>query len=66
MCMLFSDTKFMVEGLLDGMEYEFRVTSVNRAGTGSPSTISNAVLAKDPISESFIFFPSFPLCIYII
>ncbi|KAE8296494.1 Immunoglobulin superfamily member 22 [Larimichthys crocea] len=46
---LHTDTKFMVEGLLDGMEYEFRVTSVNRAGTGSPSTISNAVLAKDPI-----------------
>lgn len=51
--LLFSDTKFMVEGLVDDVEYEFRVTGVNRAGAGSPSTISNAVLAKDPISESF-------------
>lgn len=43
----------MVEGLVDDVEYEFRVTSVNRAGAGSASTISNAVLAKDPTSESF-------------
>ncbi|XP_071359708.1 immunoglobulin superfamily member 22-like isoform X3 [Trachinotus anak] len=46
---LLTDTKFMVDGLVDDVEYEFRVTSVNRAGAGSPSTISNAVLAKDPI-----------------
>nr|XP_046251316.1 immunoglobulin superfamily member 22-like [Scatophagus argus] len=46
---LLTDTKFKVEGLLDDVEYEFRVTSVNRAGAGSPSTISNPVLAKDPI-----------------
>ncbi|XP_044050814.1 immunoglobulin superfamily member 22-like isoform X2 [Siniperca chuatsi] len=46
---LLTDTKFIVEGLVDDVEYEFRVTSVNRAGAGSPSTISNAVLAKDPI-----------------
>ncbi|KAI3371505.1 hypothetical protein L3Q82_024091 [Scortum barcoo] len=44
-----TDTKFMVEGLVEDVEYEFRVTSVNRAGAGSPSSISNAVLAKDPI-----------------
>ncbi|XP_059191658.1 immunoglobulin superfamily member 22-like [Centropristis striata] len=46
---MLTDTKFMAEGLVDGVEYEFRVVSVNRAGAGSPSTISNAVLAKDPI-----------------
>ena len=55
---VFSDTKFMVEGLVDDVEYEFRVTGVNRAGAGNPSTVSNAVLAKDPISESLSFFPS--------
>lgn len=38
---------------MDDVEYEFRVTSVNRAGAGNPSTISNSVLAKDPIRESF-------------
>ncbi|XP_035521440.1 immunoglobulin superfamily member 22-like [Morone saxatilis] len=46
---LLTDTKFMVEGLVDDVEYEYRVTSVNRAGAGSPSTISNPVRAKDPI-----------------
>lgn len=51
---------------MDDVEYEFRVTSVNRAGAGSPSTISNAVVAKDPIRESLtacVFFPSLPLYI---
>uniref|UniRef100_A0A3Q1GCP6 Immunoglobulin superfamily member 22 n=1 Tax=Acanthochromis polyacanthus TaxID=80966 RepID=A0A3Q1GCP6_9TELE len=46
---LLTDTSFTVDGLVDEVEYEFRVTGVNRAGTGSPSTVSNAVLAKDPI-----------------
>ncbi|KAM3869988.1 immunoglobulin superfamily member 22-like [Diretmus argenteus] len=46
---LLTDTKYVVDGLVGDMEYEFRVTSVNRAGAGSPSSISNAVLAKDPI-----------------
>uniref|UniRef100_A0A667WSX9 Immunoglobulin superfamily member 22 n=2 Tax=Myripristis murdjan TaxID=586833 RepID=A0A667WSX9_9TELE len=46
---LLTDTKCVVDGLVDNVEYEFRVISVNRAGAGSPSTVSNAVLAKDPI-----------------
>ncbi|XP_042352847.1 immunoglobulin superfamily member 22-like [Plectropomus leopardus] len=46
---LLTDAKFTVEGLVSDVEYEFRVISVNRAGAGSPSTVSNAVLAKDPI-----------------
>ncbi|KAM6960723.1 immunoglobulin superfamily member 22-like [Aplochiton taeniatus] len=46
---LLTDTKCVVDGLVEDMEYEFRVTSVNRAGAGSPSTVSNSVLAKDPI-----------------
>ncbi|XP_047452409.1 immunoglobulin superfamily member 22-like isoform X2 [Mugil cephalus] len=46
---LLTDTSFLVDGLVDDVEYEFRVTGVNRAGAGSPSTVSNSVLAKDPI-----------------
>lgn len=60
--LLISDSKFIVDGLVDDVEYEFRVTSVNRAGAGSPSTVSNAVVAKDPIRKSFTFSP----CIHII
>ncbi|XP_059829909.1 immunoglobulin superfamily member 22-like [Hypanus sabinus] len=43
------DTKFTADGLLEDMEYEFRVTAINRAGVGQPSTASNSVVAKDPI-----------------
>lgn len=65
--LLFSDTKFTVEGLLGDVEYEFRVTGLNRAGAGSPSTVSNSALAKDPISESFAaLFVSSPLRICVI
>ncbi|KAM9854709.1 immunoglobulin superfamily member 22-like [Aulostomus maculatus] len=46
---LLTDTACAVDGLVNEVEYEFRVTSVNRAGAGSPSTISNAYRAKDPI-----------------
>ncbi|XP_067902151.1 immunoglobulin superfamily member 22-like [Heterodontus francisci] len=43
------DNKFTADGLMEDMEYEFRVTAVNRAGVGQPSTTSNLVMAKDPI-----------------
>ncbi|XP_027029085.2 immunoglobulin superfamily member 22 [Tachysurus fulvidraco] len=46
---LIHDTKCAVGGLVEDMDYEFRVTAVNRAGEGIPSAASNPVLAKDPI-----------------
>ncbi|KAJ8390911.1 hypothetical protein AAFF_G00098310 [Aldrovandia affinis] len=46
---LVQDTKYTVDGLVEDIEYEFRVTGVNRAGPGTPSTTSNGVVAKDPI-----------------
>lgn len=53
-----------MDGLVEAVEYEFRVTSVNRAGAGSSSIVSNAVLAKDPIRELvFFFFFFFCLCL---
>ncbi|KAG7324364.1 hypothetical protein KOW79_012380 [Hemibagrus wyckioides] len=45
---LIQDTKYAVGGLVEDMEYEFRVTAVNRAGEGIPSAASNPILAKDP------------------
>ncbi|XP_024912103.1 immunoglobulin superfamily member 22 isoform X2 [Cynoglossus semilaevis] len=46
---MLTDSRVIVDGLVEAVEYEFRVTSVNRAGAGSSSIVSNAVLAKDPI-----------------
>lgn len=49
---LVPDTECAVGGLVEDMEYEFRVIAVNRAGEGIPSVASNSVLAKDPIRET--------------
>ncbi|KAK0138355.1 Immunoglobulin-like and fibronectin type III domain-containing protein 1 [Merluccius polli] len=46
---LITDGSCVVDGLVSDVEYEFRVTSVNRAGAGSPSSVSSPVAAKDPI-----------------
>lgn len=54
-----------MDGLVEAVEYEFRVTSVNRAGAGSSSIVSNAVLAKDPIRELFFFFFSSSVCVLV-
>ncbi|XP_061772633.1 immunoglobulin superfamily member 22-like [Nerophis ophidion] len=52
---LIPDSKCVVDGLVADVQYEFRVISVNQAGSGSPSNISNAVMAKDPIrAPSFV------------
>lgn len=50
--LFFSDTKYAVDGLIEDVEYEFRVTGVNRAGEGTPSATSSSVLAKDPTRAS--------------
>ena len=40
-----------VGGLIEGVEYEFRVTALNIAGLGKPSDPSSGTSAHDPIRE---------------
>lgn len=57
---LVPDTKCTVGGLVEDMEYEFRVIAINRAGEGIPSAASNSVLTKDPTREAHCALKNIP------
>lgn len=42
------DTRLKISGLLEGSEYQFRVTAENAAGPGLASDASPYILCKDP------------------
>lgn len=50
-----SDLRCKVTGLLEGNEYEFRVSAENRAGVGPPSDTSNSVLCRDVTCQYHAF-----------
>lgn len=42
------DTRLKVTGLMEGSQYQFRVTAVNAAGNSEPSEASQYMLCKEP------------------
>lgn len=46
---IYPNTQFKVPELLEGCEYEFRVSAENEIGIGDPSPPSKPVFARDPI-----------------
>lgn len=45
-------TRYRSSGLIEGLEYEHRVTAINSKGTGKPSLVSKTAVASDPIGMS--------------
>lgn len=54
------DTRLKISGLLEGSEYQFRVTAVNAAGYSQPSDASPYILCKDPTCKELIFVSAKP------
>lgn len=48
---MISKTTFRAEGLMTDMQYQFRVSAVNKAGEGPASDNTQRVKAKAPLGE---------------
>jgi len=47
-------TQMIVEELIDGSEYEFRVIACNKVAQSEPSAPSRTIIAKNPFGKSSI------------
>lgn len=50
-CLSYTGKGFAVKDVVEGMEYEFRVSAINNSGAGEFSTPSEFVFARDPKSR---------------
>lgn len=62
-------TRYRSSGLIEGLEYEHRITAVNSRGLGKPSENSAITVAMDPIGRwynmfSFFFFNKMPPALF--
>lgn len=46
-----TEKKYAVQDVVEGIEYEFRVSAINISGAGEPSPPSEFVVARDPKSQ---------------
>lgn len=44
-------TEYPCAGLIEGLEYTFRVSAINRAGQGKPSAKTDFVTARTPVGR---------------
>ncbi len=44
-------TRYRSSGLIEGLEYEYRITAINSRGAGKPSESSAVTIAMDPIGK---------------
>lgn len=48
-------TRYRSTGLIEGLEYEHRITAINARGTGKPSRPSKPIVAMDPIGKYILY-----------
>uniref|UniRef100_A0A803YKV2 Titin n=1 Tax=Meleagris gallopavo TaxID=9103 RepID=A0A803YKV2_MELGA len=53
-------TRYRSTGLVEGLEYEHRITAINARGAGKPSRPSKSVVARDPIALLWSSLPAPP------
>lgn len=55
-------TRYRSTGLIEGLEYEHRVTAINARGVGKPSLLSKPAVATDPVGKCIYFKSCVSLC----
>ena len=55
------ECNYKVEGLVEGLEYQFRVSAMNSAGLSKASEASKRTVAQNPVGEHHIHCRAPPL-----